>query len=174
RIALIGDYHPQVKAHVAVLAALALAAADLVCKIEPVWLPTPSLDHSAEQQLSGFDAIWCVPNSPYVSMDGALRAIRWARESGRPFLGTCGGFQHAIVEYARNVLGLVAADHAESNPIAALPLISPLACSLDGATGTIRLKPGSRLGAIYGRTEIVERYQCNFGLNPRHQSLLDN
>jgi len=107
-------------------------------------------------------------------MDGALRAIRWARETGRPFLGTCGGFQHAIVEYARNVLGLVAADHAESNPIAALPLISPLACSLDGATGTIRLKPGSRLGAIYGRTEIVERYQCNFGLNPRHQSLLDN
>ena len=102
RIALIGDYHPQVKAHVAVPAAPALAAADLVCKIEPVWLPTPSLNHCAEQQLSGFAAIWCVPNSPYVSMDGALRAIRWARESGRPFLGTCGGFQHALIEFEMN------------------------------------------------------------------------
>jgi len=48
RIALIGDYHPHVKAHVAVPAALALAAADLVCKAEPLWIPTPSLDHSAE------------------------------------------------------------------------------------------------------------------------------
>src|SRR5204862_344720 len=83
-----------------------------------------------EERLSPFDAIWCVPNSPYASMEGALCAIRFARESGRPFLGTCGGFQHTIIEYARNVLGFHEADHAESNPAAALPLISRLACFL--------------------------------------------
>ena len=173
RIALVGEYNPAVTAHLAIPRAIELAAAGLPRQVEPVWIPTPSLDHYAEHQLARFDAIWCVPNSPYVSMDGALQAIRWARESGRPFLGTCGGFQHALIEYARNVLGMAEADHAESNPNAALPLMSRLACSLGGAKGTIRLEPGSRLSAIYGRNEIVESYQCNFGLNPRYQSLLD-
>ncbi len=106
-------------------------------------------------------------------MDGALSAIRFAREQGIPFLGTCGGCQHAIIEYARNVLGLVEADHAETNPSAALPLIAPLACSLVEVQDTIHLKPGSRIAIIYGRSEIVEAYHCNYGLNPHYQSLLE-
>ena len=174
RIALVGEYNPAVKAHRAILLAVDLAAAGLPRKVEVVWTATPSLDRDAERQLVVVDAIWCVPNSPYASMPGALRAIRFARESGRPFLGTCGGFQHAVIEYARNVLGRAEADHAESNPTTSLALISRLVCSLAGARGSIRLKPGSRLSAIYGRTEIVENYQCNFGLNPRYESLLDN
>jgi len=174
RIALIGDYNPTVKAHVAIPKALKLAAEALACAVEPVWVATPLLDRNAEKQLSAFDAVWCVPNSPYASMDGALRAIRFARESGRPFLGTCGGFQHALIEYARNALGLSEADHAESNPDAAMPLVSRLTCPLPGARGNIRLKPGSRLGAICGKTEIVENYNCNFGLNPRFESMLND
>ncbi|PYK01778.1 MAG: hypothetical protein DME23_03415 [Verrucomicrobia bacterium] len=174
RIALIGDYNPTVKAHVAIPKALELAASDLSGKVEPVWIATPLLDKNTEKQLSAFDAVWCVPNSPYASMDGALRAIRFARESGRPFLGTCGGFQHALIEYARNALGLSEADHAESNPDAAMPLVSRLTCPLPGARAKIRLKPGSRLGAICGKTEIVENYNCNFGLNPRYASMLND
>jgi len=93
---------------------------------------------------------------------------------GTPVLGTCGGFQHALIEYARNVLGMAEADHAESKP--ELP---PCRSCRDwparwaAPKETIRLEPGSRLSAIYGRNEIVESYQCNFGLNPRYQSLLD-
>ena len=174
RIALIGDYDPAVKAHQAIPKALELAAASLTCQVEPVWLATPLLENNTESQLSAFKAIWCVPNSPYASMEGALRAIRFAREFGRPFLGTCGGFQHAVIEYARNVLGLREADHAESNANAALPLMTRLACSLVGARGGIRLRAGSRLDAIYGRSEIAENYHCNFGLNPRCESLLEN
>jgi CTP synthase (UTP-ammonia lyase) len=136
-------------------------------------MPTPLFQTTGEKEFSAFAAIWCVPNSPYASMEGALRAIRFARESGRPFLGTCGGFQHAVIEYARNALGLHDADHAESNPAATLPLMSRLACSLAGATGVIRLAPGSRLAAIYGKTETVEKYHCNFGLNRRFESLLN-
>ena len=75
RIALIGDYHPQVRAHVAIPQALQLAADALACAIEPLWIATPSLDQGTEKQLSAFDAIWCVPNSPYASMGGALRAM---------------------------------------------------------------------------------------------------
>jgi len=174
RIALIGDYNPTVKAHVAIPKALELAASDLSGKVEPVWIATPLLDKNTEKQLSAFGAVWCVPNSPYASMDGALRAIQFARESGRPFLGTCGGFQHAVIEYARNALGLSEADHAESNPDAAMPLVSRLVCPLPGARGNIRLKAGSQLSAIYGKTEIAENYNCNFGLNPRFESMLND
>jgi CTP synthase (UTP-ammonia lyase) len=105
-------------------------------------------------------------------MEGALRAIRYAREQGVPFLGTCGGFQHALIEYARNVLGLRTADHAESNPYAELPLMVPLTCALVESSGTIILRPGSRSDAIYGRAETVELYHCSFGLNPHYQEQL--
>ena len=62
--------------------------------------------------------MWCVPGSPYHSAEGALAAIRFAREKRRVFLGTCGGFQHALIEFARNVLGVSQAEHAETAPTA--------------------------------------------------------
>jgi CTP synthase (UTP-ammonia lyase) len=104
-------------------------------------------------------------------MDGALAAIRFAREQKRPFLGTCGGSQHALIEYARNALGLVAADHAESNPAASMPLIAPLACALREARGAIKLKAGSRIREIYGREEVIEEYNCSFGFNPKYGAI---
>jgi CTP synthase (UTP-ammonia lyase) len=174
RIALVGDYNPEVAAHVAIPRALKLASNGSARAVEPSWMATPLFDTKSEELLSLFDAIWCVPNSPYASMAGALGAIRFARESGRPFLGTCGGFQHAVIEYARNELGFHEADHAESNPETALPLMSRLACSLARAKGAIRLMPNSRIARIYGRTEIAENYHCNFGLNPRFESMLND
>jgi len=174
RIALIGDYNAEVAAHVAIPRALKLAANGSVSAVEPAWMATPLFTAKSEELLSPFDAIWCVPNSPYASMAGALCAIRFARESGRPFLGTCGGFQHAVIEYARHVLGFHEADHAESNPETALPLISRLPCSLVRAKGAIRLTPNSQIARIYGRTEIAEDYHCNFGLNPRYESMLND
>lgn len=174
RIALVGDYEATVRAHVAIPIALNLAARDLGREVEAVWIATTSLEREPEKRLAGLDAVWCVPNSPYVSMTGALQGIRVARESGRPFLGTCGGFQHALIEFARNALGRPEADHAESNPGAGLPLLSRMACSLANARGRIRLEPGSRLAALYGRTEIEEGYHCNFGPNPEYQSLFDH
>ena len=173
-IALVGDYNPGVKAHRAIPEAIRLATDGRDGQAEFEWLNTESLDQEAEHQLSPFEAIWCVPNSPYASMNGALRAIQFARETGRPFLGTCGGFQHALIEFVRNVLGHGEAGHTESNPDAAMPLVSPLACSLAGANAKIRLQPGSRLNAIYGSLEIAESYHCNFGLNRRYESLLAN
>lgn len=172
RIGLIGDYSPEVTAHVAIPKALALAAREPGGEIETTWLATESVARDVEQ-LSSFDGLWCVPASPYASMDGALSAIRFAREQGLPFLGTCGGFQHAVIEYARNVLGYTEADHGESNPTSTMPLIAPLSCPLVGANGAIRLKEGSRVSRIYGKDEIAEEYYCNYGVNVRYQSLLE-
>lgn len=173
RIALVGDYHPKVIAHQAIPKALALAAADLGVGVDYHWLPTESIAAGPPAQFDRFHAVWCVPASPYQSESGALRAIRACREGHRPFLGTCGGFQHALLEYARNVAGLTHAAHAENDPGAAEPIIAPLACGLVEATGAVRIEPGSRLAAAYGTTSATETYHCRYGLNPRFRSLLE-
>jgi CTP synthase (UTP-ammonia lyase) len=105
-------------------------------------------------------------------MDGALSAIRMAREHGIPLFGTCGGFQHIILEYARDVLGFTGAEHEESAPQASQLFISRLACSLVGRTMTITLAPDSILARICGRTTIQEQYLCNFGVNPEYVDTL--
>jgi CTP synthase (UTP-ammonia lyase) len=88
-IGLIGDYNPNNRTHTATDEALSHAAAALAVRVEPIWLPTPSLDHEfSRTTLQQFDALWCAPASPYDSMNGALRAIRFAREEGWPFIGT--------------------------------------------------------------------------------------
>ncbi len=163
RICLIGDYDPQVTAHQAIPKALALAAKDAA--VEPVWLGTERAQDADLEEYAGF---WCVPASPYRSMEGALRVIRWARETGRPFLGTCGGCQHAILEFARNVLHLADAGHAECDPASAEPMITKLSCSLVEVEENLYLTPGSRLHQIYGADEIRETYRCSFGPNPAY------
>lgn len=172
KIGLIGDYSPQVTAHVAIPKAIALAAGETNCEAETTWLATDDIVENSEQ-LFDFDALWCVPASPYKSMDGALAAIRFAREKGVPFLGTCGGFQHAVIEYARNVLGFAKADHTESNPETEMPVMSGLSCSLVEATGVIELKEDSRVRQIYAADEIIEQYHCSFGFNPEYEFLFE-
>ena len=174
KIALVGDQSPDVKAHVAIPKALALAAAIIGSTVTPTWIGTSELASNASARLNGFDGIWCVPGSPYASMDGALAAIRYARENKIPFLGTCGGSQHALIEFIRNVVGRTEADHAESNPEAKLPLIAPLPCALREVEANIQLQPGSRAHAIYGQSEISEPFNCGFGLNPEHEALFRN
>jgi CTP synthase (UTP-ammonia lyase) len=170
RIALVGDYDPAVIAHRAIPRAIDAAAAILESTVDPHWLPTNVIGHG--EMLDEFDAFWCVPGSPYRSMDGALRAIRYARETGRPFLGTCGGFQHAVIEYARHVLGWDDADHGETNPDAARAVISPLTCERVEVGGTVRFEPGSHLLRAYGGPTATEEYHCRYGLNPRFESSL--
>jgi CTP synthase (UTP-ammonia lyase) len=170
RIGLVGDYAPEVTAHQAIPRALALAAGSIGVPVEPVWLPTDEIDGTFE--LDGFDALWCVPASPYRSTEGALRAIRFARERARPFLGTCGGFQHAVLEYARTVLGWSDAGHAETAPEARRPVIAPLACALVEASETIRLRAGTRIAEAYGACEVRESYRCRYGLNPEFRDAI--
>ena len=171
RIALIGDYNAAVKAHQGIPRALALAcAAGEACEWE--WLHTSTLLDNPSEQLAGFHGVWCVPASPYANTHGALAAIRFARETGCPFLGTCGGFQHALLEYAEAVWGVTRPAHAELDPDAVNPVIVPLACSLVEQSGDIRFDAGSRLAAIYGVTTATEEYHCRFGLSAAYSNRL--
>jgi CTP synthase (UTP-ammonia lyase) len=90
RIGLIGDYNPANATHLATDAALQHTARGLSLSLESVWLPTETLDGGPDcaARLGSFDGLWCAPASPYRSMDGALAGIRFARERGRPFIGT--------------------------------------------------------------------------------------
>lgn len=164
RIALVGDYDASVVAHQAIPLALTRAGADLSVAVDATWLPTDEIPARAD--VAAFHGVWCVPASPYRSLDGALHAIRDARVSGRPFLGTCGGFQHAVLEYARSVLGWHDAEHAETVPDAQRTVIAPLGCALVEVTNRLRFAPGSRLTAAYGAAESTEGYHCRYGLNP--------
>lgn len=171
RVALVGDRDPAVTAHRAIPVALDLAANACSCSVEATWLHTASLS-DPPAQLRGFDGCWCVPASPYANAAGALAAIQLAREHRMPFLGTCAGFQHAIVEYARDVRSMPAADHAEDNPTSQLPIISELSCSLVEATQEITTVSGSRIREAYGAQTICEQYRCRYGLNRDLQSKL--
>ncbi|WP_185035823.1 CTP synthase C-terminal region-related (seleno)protein [Pseudomonas canadensis] len=161
-LALIGDYNPDVIAHQAIPVALQQAAETLGLGVHVQWLDTDNLP----QSLHDFDGFWCVPASPYRDTDGAMRAIRFAREQRRPFLGTCGGFQHAVLEYARNVLGWKDAEHGELAPQAKRAVIAPLSCALVEATDSVRLAPYTRIAEAYGTLDVQEGYRCRYGVNP--------
>jgi CTP synthase (UTP-ammonia lyase) len=171
-IGVIGDYKPDFRPHQATDAAVQHVAVHIGIDIHTTWLPTVPLKRDVEARLRGFDALWCAPGSPYQSMAGALNGIQFARERNWPLLGTCGGFQHLVIEYARNVLGFADAAHEESDPDASYLFISALSCSLVGQTMDVQLDPESRVFRFYQQRTVQEQYYCNFGLNPAYQRLI--
>ena len=172
-IAIVADFDSANRSHAATNEAIRHSARELGLRIKHEWVATDELEGpDAANRLTEFAGLWIGPASPYKSMEGALLAIRIARERKIPLLGTCGGFQHIILEYARNVLRIPQADHEETNPAASQLLISRLACSLAGRTMTITLQPGSLLARLYGRTTVREEYHCNYGVNPTYVDTL--
>jgi CTP synthase (UTP-ammonia lyase) len=162
RIALVGDRSANVRAHARIPAVIdALLRRDGIA-LDAYWIATPDV---AACDLSRFDAIWLVPGSPYDSADGAIAAVRTAREQQIPFLGTCGGFQHALLEFARDVCGLPAVENAEVTPEADEHLIVRLECSLKGHEEAVMIVPGTRAAKISGPGRRTERYHCDYGLN---------
>ncbi|MFG2891016.1 hypothetical protein [Streptomyces sp. NPDC048248] len=172
RIALVGDRSPHVRSHTRLPRLLDALREREGLDLDAYWIPTE--EASDEAALAAFDAVWVLPGSPYRSEAGALAAVRTAREHRIPFLGTCAGFQHVLLEYARNVCGLGTAGHAENQPDtpAQDAVVIPLACSLVGHEGTIELAPGSLAEQLISAERSIERYHCNYGANPRHVELL--
>ncbi len=131
QIAVLGDFDRQKHSHWATEAALFHAASWLGFQIEPRWFPTDALDmHGAQDRLAHVDGIWGAPGSPFRSATGVLRGIEFARTRDVPYLGTCAGFQYALIEFTRNVLGLRDADTAENKPRSENIVITPVACGL--------------------------------------------
>jgi CTP synthase len=169
RLALVGDYNSAITAHQAIPLAIDLAAQHFSTEIHANWLATDTI---TPEILQNYDAFWCVPGSPYRSTEGALSAIRFARENHKPFLGTCGGFQHAIIEYARNVMDWQDAGHGETDTEGRL-VISALSCEMVEVKNTLTFTADSLPARAYGQREVEEGYHCRYGINTAFQAALE-
>ena len=167
KIALIGDYNESVAAHQAIPLAIGLTEVE---GVSFEWIHSTQVD---ARNLSDFAGVWAVPASPYENMENILKGIQFARENDVPFLGTCGGYQHAALEFARNALAYEEADNAEVNPDAKMPLIAGLSCRLYDVKNEIRLLQDSHIHAIYGQERISEEYFCGYGVNADYLSIFD-
>ncbi len=169
KIALLGDYDHSIVAHQAIPRALQLAAVTEGVTIEETWIHTSELGTT---ELKDYGGVWCAPGSPYSDTQAVLATIGWVRETGKPFLGTCGGFQHAVLEAAGSIWGIQDPSHAELDPDSSNQVIVPLICSLVEKRGEVTFLADSRIQDAYQSGRANEGYHCSFGLGPLCQSHL--
>ena len=162
-IAVLGDRNLEHLTHREIDATLELLPAD----VDARWLPSPDAASAAAA-----DGLWVVPGTPYRDDDAVLEAIHRARSAGMPMLGTCGGFQYMLVEFARNVAGLGDAAHAETTPDAPDPVVARLSCSLVGEEREVTAVPGTRVAELCGTEPFTGFHWCNYGLSPAHEAAL--
>jgi CTP synthase (UTP-ammonia lyase) len=172
RVGIIGDFDRTKHSHWATDAALYYASARLGAEVEPRWIPTPTVDEDV-RVLADCDGVWGAPGSPYRSMSGSLKGIEYARTRGVPYLGTCAGFQYAVIEFSRNVLGITDADSAENTSASANIVIRPVYCATEpqsvprlAGPGVARAVPGTRVATLCGVGERAEEYFCSFEVSP--------
>ncbi|MGH7554987.1 MAG: glutamine amidotransferase-related protein [Longimicrobiales bacterium] len=177
-VGVIGDFKPGLRSHEATNRALELAAETLGIGVRVHWTPTRSLAGGGVEALASFDALLAAPGSPYQSMEGALAGIEWARAKDFVFLGACGGFQHTVMEFARNVMGIRDADTAEHGGGSQNLVIDRVVCEVDDrAPGaprlsgwrTVRVEPGSLLWRLTGSETLEEEYFCNYEVNDAYR-----
>lgn len=174
RLGIMGDFDASNAMHIANNEALDHAAKQFGKPFTYEWVGTEKIEPEFDNITRLYHGFLIAPGSPYKSMSGVLKIIEYARTHNIPTLGTCGGFQHMIIEFARNVLGITDAEHAETNFYASKLVINPLTCSLKGQTLDIEITAtGSLVYSIFKAGTITENYYCNFGLNPEYQQQID-
>ncbi|MDK2865793.1 MAG: hypothetical protein PWP51_916 [Clostridiales bacterium] len=167
KIAIIGEYHENFLPHTSINQAMEDLSHFMNVNIDYDWIETTDLISNPSAVLKPYQGIWSAPGSPFKSLDGALNAIQYARENNVPHLGTCAGFQHAVIEIARNMLSIKDASHEEYPEESSSHLfISKLVCSLAGKTMAVRIQAHSKAFDAYQTKDVNENYYCNFGINP--------
>lgn len=180
RIALCGKYTGVNDSYKSVKEALVHAGATHAVDIDLIMFGTDS--PAFEKELAHFDGIIVPGGYGSRGIDGKLAAIRIAREQGIPYLGLCYGMQLAVVEFARNVCGLLGAHTTEVDPATPHPVIAilPEQESVTARSGTQRLgaqtaalAPNSIVEGLYGGARTAtERHRHRYEVNPSYHSLL--
>ncbi len=151
--------------------------------VEIDWISSESFEaQTPEMSLEEYDGVLIPGGFGERGVEGMLQAIRWARESGRPFFGICLGLQCAVIEFARNVCDMDESDSLEFAANSPYPVI----CLMDSQRevtdkgGTMRLgaypavlTPGSRVEEIYGSREISERHRHRYEVNNHYRAGLE-
>jgi CTP synthase len=185
-IALIGKYIDHQDAYKSVTESIDHAAYAHLLKANLVRIESEQLekDDTWQDKLKGVDAILVPGGFGKRGFEGKLRAIRFARENGIPYLGLCLGMQAACIEFARNVLGLAEANSTEMNEKTPHPIIAPMESQRDviaagNLGGTMRLgaypctlpRKTSRTSKLFGGADVVsERHRHRYEFNNAYRA----
>jgi CTP synthase (UTP-ammonia lyase) len=172
KIAIVGEFHKDFIPHASLNHSLDYLSQESTYSIEYNWIDTSTLEDNVQEVLFKYHGIWSAPGSPFKSLEGAVNAIQYAHEKNIPHLGTCAGFQHTVIEIARNMLGYEEAQHEEYNSASSQLFVNKLVCSLAGKTMKIQIKEETQAFRWYGKKETEENYYCNFGINPEFEEKL--
>jgi len=171
RIAILGDFNPIFSTHHALNDSVRQTARQFTDDIQFDWISTDTFSqHMFEKIYSG---LWIAPGSPYKNAENVIHTITYARENEIPTLGNCGGFQHMVIEYARNVAEIKNANHEETNPDSDSLVISKLSCSLKGLEEELTITDSnSLLHKILRKNKMLGKYYCSYGINPKFANQL--
>ncbi|MDA0913243.1 MAG: CTP synthase [Bacteroidetes bacterium] len=174
-VGLVGKYVELKDSYKSIAEALIHAGAHLEIKIEIDWIHSESIQSKkAKQKLGHLDGIIVAPGFGSRGIDGKIETIQFARENGIPFFGICLGMQCAVIEFARNVLGLEGAHSTEIKEYTSHPVIDLMAeqKSIQSMGGTMRLggypcdlSPNSNARKAYGSDTIEERHRHRYEFN---------
>ncbi len=178
-IGMVGKYTTLPDAYLSITEALIHAGAHIGVKPRLVWIQSEQLESgsSLAEALTGVDAIIVLPGFGRRGTEGKIKAINYARVNYIPYLGICFGMQLAVVEFARNVLGLVGANSTENDPNTPHPVVDllPEQVSVEDKGGTMRLggyrivlTKGSRINSLYSADIIQERHRHRYEVNPAY------
>ncbi|MFB6114242.1 MAG: CTP synthase [Halodesulfurarchaeum sp.] len=175
-VALVGKYDLR-DSYISVREALKHAGLDRNVEVNVMWVDSEKMDEEHERRLSSADGIVVPGGFGSRGVEGKLQAISHAREQNVPYLGLCFGFQLAVIEYARNVLGLSGANSTEIQEDPSHPVIDllPEQYDLEDLGGTMRLgahetaiEPGTLAYEIYEEDTCVERHRHRYEVNPEY------
>jgi len=173
RIGIIGEFNPNYYTHLALNEAFIHSAEFLKSRFELQWISTATIAEFFEREIHTLDGLLMAMGTPYCNMDAALKVIEYARENNIPLMAICGGFQHVLIEYARNVKGIHDAEHEETSPNAANKIINALSCSLVGEKENLNVIDDNSLTAkILDEKEFEGKYHCSYGLNKNYEKIL--
>jgi len=174
-IGLIGKYIELQDAYKSILEAFVHAGSVNECKVEVINIHSEFITpENVDEKMSTLDALLVAPGFGHRGIDGKITAVKYAREKGLPFFGICLGMQMAVIEFARNILGLTNAHSTEMNPDTPNPVIDLMEeqKKITDKGGTMRLgsydceiKPNSLASKIYGKTNITERHRHRWEFN---------
>jgi CTP synthase len=175
RIALVGKYVQLQDAYLSVSEALRHAAIHHGTKLEIVWVDAETLSwEEAERRLSQVDGILIPGGFGIRGIEGKIAAARFAREQSVPYLGVCLGMQVAVVEFARDVVGLEGANSSEFDSETPYPVIDllPEQKQVEDMGGTMRLgsdpikvMEGTLAHRAYGESVVYERHRHRYEVN---------
>lgn len=179
RIGLIGKYVELKDSYKSISEAFIHAGAVNDCKVHLDWIHSESLtEENVAEKFNGLKGVLVAPGFGNRGIDGKIAAIKYAREKNIPFLGICLGMQCAVIEFARNVLGLKDAHSREMNPATSSPVIDLLENqkSISHMGGTMRLgayacelEEGSKAREIYNSKLIHERHRHRYEFNSEYK-----